>query len=237
MPVGAIIGAAGAIGGAVLGGKSQKSAARTAANTAQSTTNANNALTRDIYGQNKAMLAPYVARGDAAGGTINSLLGLGTDAEQATAQGGFRDYMANSDYGFAFGNGAGAINSGYAAQGALQSGAAMKAMEQYRQNLQAGYRGEYMGQLGQQQGVGMGAASALAGVGQNMVGQVSANNNNAGSAAANAALMGGVASNNMYAGIGSALGNFAGNAFGSSYGSRPQSQFGMYPQSQTSAPW
>lgn len=79
---------------------------------------------------------------------------------------GFANYLANSDYGFQMQRGGNAINSGYAGSGTLKSGAAMKGLEEFRQGLQQGYRGEYMDRLNQQQQMGLGAASAQAGVGQ-----------------------------------------------------------------------
>lgn len=123
---------------------------------------------------------------------------------QADAQNAFGNYIKGSDYGFQFATGSNAVNSGYAGSGSLQSGAAMKALEQYRQNLQAGYRNEYTGQLANQQGVGLGAASALAGVGQNYAASVGANNTAAGNASANAALIKG--QNNPFANALSTLG-------------------------------
>lgn len=128
---------------------------------------------------------------------------------QGQAQNAFGDYIKNSDYGFQFGTGSNALNSGYAGAGSLQSGAAMKGLEKFRQNLQAGYRNEYTGQLAGQQGVGLGAASALAGVGQNYAGAVSANNSNAAGAASNAALIKG--QNNPF---GNALGILGGGLLG-----------------------
>lgn len=131
----------------------------------------------------------------------------------------FKQYLQGSDYAFQLGQGDKGLNQGYAANGMLESGAAMKALEKYHQDLQAGYRGEYMGLLSNQQGVGLSGASAIAGVGQNYVNNVSANNNSAGTAAANAALARGAANSNLYAGIGNSLGNLAGGLFGgSSYG-------------------
>lgn len=121
----------------------------------------------------------------------------------------FKQYIANSDYAFQFGEGANKVNSGYAGAGTLQSGAAMKAMEDYRQNLQSGYRNEWASGVANQQGVGLGAGSALAGVGQNYVNTVSNNNNNAGTAAANAALVKG--QNNPFA---NALGMIGGGILG-----------------------
>jgi hypothetical protein len=82
----------------------------------------------------------------------------------------------------------------------------MKALEDYRQNLQAGYRGEYMNALGNQQGVGLSGANALAGVSTNFGNTIAANNNSAGTAAANAALAKGNSGfGNVLGGIGGAL--------------------------------
>jgi len=87
--------------------------------------------------------------------------------QPVNAADGFKNYIANSDYGFQFGQGANKVNSGYAGAGTLQSGAAMKGLEDYRQNLQQGYRGEYIGALGNQQSLGLTAAQAQAGVSGN----------------------------------------------------------------------
>jgi len=273
----------GAIGG-IASASSQKSAANKAAEVATDTNTANNALAREIYGQNQQALAPFMQRGNVAGDYINAMLGIpstqigtmggqqGLPTQQPnqmmqygedfgyspnqyggqygmggndyrgeitnsrffpqrfgpTAQGGgyqatgqqpqgvttqnaqdaFGQYIKNSDYGFQFGQGSNALNSGYAGAGTLQSGAAMKAMEKFRQDLQSGYRNEYMGALGNQQGVGLSGASALAGVSQNFANTMTNNNNAAGNALANAALVKG---NN---GIGNVISGIGGNLFG-----------------------
>lgn len=126
------------------------------------------------------------------------------------AQNAFGQYIKNSDYGFQFGQGSNALNSGYAGAGTLQSGAAMKAMEKFRQDLQSGYRNEYMNALGNQQAVGFSAASAQAGVGQNYansMGNIAMQN---GANQANASL---VKSANTSNAIGS-VANIAGNLYG-----------------------
>lgn len=276
------IGAAASLGGAALSSSAQKRAANKAADVATQTSAENNALARDIYGQNKQALAPFMQRGNVAGDYINAMLGIpstqiGTMGGQQsqptyqpnqivrygedygfsptqvgmvggdyrgqvtnggflpqrfsptaqgnmTASGGisiqpqgvttqnaqdaFGKYIKNSDYGFQFGQGSNALNSGYAGAGTLQSGAAMKAMEKFRQDLQSGYRNEYMGALGNQQGVGLSGASALAGVGQNYANSMTNNNNAAGNALANAALA------NGSGGFGNALGAIGGGLFG-----------------------
>jgi hypothetical protein len=224
----AAIGIGAGVLGSVLSSKSQSKAAKTAANTQAQVASQNNALAANIYGQNREALSPFMARGNAAGNALNDMLGIGQPGTMQSFGDGdrflgspmagsanpggmdpFRQFIQNSDYGFQFGEGANRINSGYAGAGTLQSGAAMKDMERFRQNLQSGYRGEFMNALGNQQGVGLSGASALAGVGQNYVNTISANNQNAGDAASNAALMRGA--NNPLAG---ALGMLGGGLFG-----------------------
>lgn len=278
MALATALGIGASVVGSVLNGKSQSKAAGKAADSQLAATESNNALQRDIYGQNKAALSPFMDRGNAAGSYLNAFLGLpggqasggmspmggspdyaqyvqanpdlmaefnrvgdnfGGDmgqygqfhyqtygqgegrqlaGPQATAapavtmgdaNNAFGNYIANSDYGFQFGNGTNALNSGYAGAGTLQSGAAMKGIEKYRQNLQAGYRNEYTGLLGQQQAVGAGAASSLAGVGQNYAAAVGANNQSGADARSNAALIKG--QNNPF---GNALGILGGSLIG-----------------------
>lgn len=84
------VGAVASVGGAVMSAKSQKKAAAQAAATAQNTANQNNALTQQIYGENKAALEPFQQRGNAAGDAINALLGLpGQPAPQQRPQQGY----------------------------------------------------------------------------------------------------------------------------------------------------
>jgi hypothetical protein len=153
----------------------------------------------------------------AAGGAVNAPTG---PAPSNSALGAFQTFYNSPTYQFPLQQGLKAVNTGYAAKGALESGAAMKAIEQYGANSAAGALGTYMDQLYRQEALGEGASSSLAGVGQTMVGQVSANNNAAGDAAANAALISGQSRANNFNNIGGAIGTAAGaigGAFGSSY--------------------
>lgn len=91
MPIGAVIGGAVIGGGAtILAGsksaKAQKSAAQTASNTELQVAHENNALFRDIYNQNKGILAPYANAGLPATSMLNDLLyGTNTFNPAATA--------------------------------------------------------------------------------------------------------------------------------------------------------
>lgn len=299
--------------GAAASASAQKSAANKASQTAADTAAANNALTQQIYNQNAATLAPFVQRGNAAGGAMNALLGLGggptnnaatqamptmqqgqqdgvfygargqqvggplgmvlskvggqvasnfgvddysnvggyipggitpeaysnwggmdangmpglpgpisgygggtfnmdgtvaTPSAQDAANSAYEIFKRSTNYQGRLKEGANALNSMWAGGGAVKSGAAGKAFEKYGQDYASNELMNYMNLLGNQQGVGMGAASAQAGVGQNYVNTVSANNNAAGTAAANAALAKG---NNSF---GNVLGLIGGGLFG-----------------------
>ena len=303
------IGAAAGIGGGILSASAQKKAAGKAADSAASTAAANNALQREIYGQNQAMLNPYVTRGNEAGSAINALLGIsGTTAtaqpaqpppqgtqqygqpvnssvansaapyssqqvserygngflggvlQQALAQNGqggvqyqnapppvappaapvpagtvpsgvtpyqnaFQNYLGSTGYQFQVDQGNKAINQGYAAQGSLQSGAAMKALQTYGQNTATGFFKDYLGLLGNQQGVGLVGAQATAGVGSNYANNVSSNNNNASAAAQDRYIANGNATAGIYGNVVGGIKSVA-NAFGSSY--RPASSSGSF---------
>jgi hypothetical protein len=130
----------------------------------------------------------------------------------------FQNYQNSTGYQFRLGEGVRALDSAAAAGGVRNSGAAQKALAQYGQNIGSQEFGNYLGQLANQQGVGLAGASATAGVGNNYVNNVSANNNSAGTAAANAALLRGQTSANTYGQVGNALGNFA-SSFGGFGGS------------------
>ena len=135
----------------------------------------------------------------------------GTPQPQAPApsyRDSFGNWIKNSDYGFQFATGANSVNSGYAGAGTVKSGAAMKGLEQFRQNLQQGYRGEYNALLGNQQQMGLGAASAQAGVSQNQGNALANIYTNQGANNANAALMRGQNS------FGNTLSTIGGGLFG-----------------------
>ena len=238
-----IVAGAGLIaGGAAISASKSNSAAKQASADASATAANNNALTKEIYGENKATLSPFVQTGTNAGALLNDFYGIEQPTQTvqpaATAPaagfdwssfgggfGGIRDgigdvmqrmqarqngpvpqgapvvtqpkadsrsafanYIGNSDYAFQQQEGGNAVNSGYAGKGTVQSGAAMKALENYRQNLQSGYRNQWASGVANQQGVGLTAAGALAGVSTNYAGTIAASNTAASDARANAAL-------------------------------------------------
>jgi len=182
MGLGAIIGGVASIGSALI----SSSASSDASAAASAAADKNNAIQQEVRGQNTANLSPFMARGNAAGDARNNLLGLGTDPTGAANA--FNTYRGSDGYQFRVGQGVNALNTGYAAHGALDSGAAMKAIDTYGQGMASDEFGKYMGYLGDQQNVGLSGANALAGVNTNFANSTSSNNNNAAGAAGNAAI-------------------------------------------------
>lgn len=294
-PVAIAAGIAGAatIGGAVLSSRSQRRAGNQAADIAADNSAANNALTREIYGQNAARLDPYAAGGMRAGNALQGLLGVNnypTGAATGGALGGGQDWSAylaanpdvaaeanrvvrsgefasptdyaawhyqhygqgegravsalggtpatgaggvtanpqsawdtfrnSTNYQWRFGQGQKALELSSLPGGSFDSGQTRKATIEYGQNFASNELGAYMDRLAQQQQLGLAGASALAGVSQNMVGAVTANNNASAGAAANAALNAGQARSNMWGGIASGIGTAVGalGGGGSLYG-------------------
>jgi hypothetical protein len=138
---------------------------------------------------------------------------------QATAQSAYDQFKNYTGYQYRLNEGQNAINSGYAAKGTLQSGAAMLALQKHGQDYASGEFGNYMGYLTGQQQLGPGAANALGGVGTNYA-------NNAGNIAmqngqnlANAAYARANNTNGLIQGVGGAIAGIGNQMFGgSSYG-------------------
>lgn len=100
----------------------------------------------------------------------------------------FKNFRDSTGYQDQFNEGQRAVTSALGNRGMLDSGAAQKALVKYG-NYQANQSfGSYLDRLVQQQGVGLGAASAQAGVGTNYANATSANNNNNANNIGNAAL-------------------------------------------------
>lgn len=118
-------------------------------------------------------------------GTANALQQTGPDAANAAFD-QFRNYTG---YQFRLGQGMDAINSGYAGRGAVKSGAAMKAINDYGQGMASAEFGNYMGYLGNQANTGLSATNAQAGVATNAANNMSNIAMQNGSNQANAALM------------------------------------------------
>lgn len=128
------------------------------------------------YGQNEGRTLPGTQAATAAPNA------------QAQYQSAFDNYRNSTGYQFRLGEGMNALNSGYAGAGTIKSGAAMKAATEYGQNFASNEFSNYLGALGNQQGVGLSAAGAQAGVGTNYANSLSQINSNKADAIGNAAL-------------------------------------------------
>lgn len=199
MPVAAIVGGALAAGGAIIASSNNSKAINKSTAAQQQGNNASLALQADIYGQNKGALAPFMARGNAAGDQINALLGLGgtgptynpaygygvadgqagygtpalgQPSPQQAATNAYEIFKQSTGYQSRLNQGMSALSATFAGRGMSQSGAAIKSALRYGQDYASNEFGNYMGYLSNQQGVGLSGASALAGVGQSYASNV-----------------------------------------------------------------
>lgn len=88
--------------------------------------------------------------------------------QQPQAASAFDTFKNSLGYNFQLQQGLDAVNSGYAGAGTLQSGAAMKGINDYAQNIAQGAYQSWLGGVGDLANRGFGAASAQAGVSQNL---------------------------------------------------------------------
>jgi hypothetical protein len=138
-----------------------------------------------------------------------------------TANDAFNNFANSAGMQFQLKQGENAINSGYAARGQLQSGAALKALQGYgQQTALQNYFMPYLSLLGGQQSTGAQAGSAVAGVGSNfgntaagIYGGMANAIQGGANAASNAALLRGQNNVNMWSSIGGALGGLGSSFF------------------------
>lgn len=200
------IGGATSLLSGITSGKGAKKAAKIAAQSAA----ADRAQALSIYNTNMGMAQPTLDRGNAAGAQINALLGLGGDA--GAAQDALATFRNASGYQDTLNQGLSAVNTGYAARGALESGAAQKALAKYGAGLASQTMGQYVNALQGQQAAGASALGAATGAGVAYGNQSAAANNNASSAAANAALYGAQGQSQAIQGVGNALATYFGQS-------------------------
>lgn len=133
----------------------------------------------------------------------------GQPAQAGTQTSGYQAFVNSPYYQFGLNEGINALNNGYAANGMIQSGAAMKGITKFGQDYGFGKMNEFIGLAENQSNRGIQAGGAIAGVSTNALNNITSANNAIGNAAANRAIAGGVANANMWSGIGSALGTVA----------------------------
>jgi hypothetical protein len=223
MPAGLIIAgvaAAATVGGAVISSNASKNATKEATRSAQQATDKNIALETQIRDENRGILSPFVQQGTQANGALNALM-YGNDGGAS-----LKALQEAPGYQFRVQQGQNALNTGWAARGLLNSGAAQKAAISFGQNIASEEYGNRYGQLAQQQGVGLAAGNALAGVGTNFANNVTSQNNSLANVQANAALARGQATGQMWGTIGNAVGQFGGQMVSSYKPPQPISAYG-----------
>lgn len=129
---------------------------------------------------------------------------------QQSARDAFDTFRNSTGYQFRLNEGLGALNSGWAGAGTLQSGAAGKSFIDYGQNYASGEFGNFWNMLGEQQNLTSGAANAMSGVNTtyaNNAGNLAVANGNA---QANAAVAKANNSNALLGGIFGSIGSGVG---------------------------
>lgn len=111
----------------------------------------------------KGIYTPAAEQGVGAQNFIAQLLGLQGDAGANQA---FQNYLNSSGYKFQLGEGMKAITSNNAARGLLNSGATLKKVQEYGQNLASTGFNNYLGQLGSVVQSGLGAGGLITSAGQ-----------------------------------------------------------------------
>lgn len=200
--VAAIALGAGALGSAAISSGASGKAAKAATQAADQSA----AVQREIYGQNKDLLAPYVDTGSSAMGQVNALLGIDDGSgNYQHANDAFARYRAGTGYDWRVKQGMNALNGQFAGSRVLRSGAAIKGAVDYGQNQASQEFGNYLSALGNQQGLGLTAGGALAGVGTNYANSLTAINSNKADAIGNSALLNAQNVNSLIGGLSSGI--------------------------------
>jgi len=122
------------VGAAVVGAVASSSASRSAANTQSDASNASIASNDRALAQQAEMSLPYRTAGTTAVNQLSALTQPGGGATQDFSYGPF-DYQADPGYQFRLEQGLKAMNQTAAARGGLMSGNALKAGQQYGQDM------------------------------------------------------------------------------------------------------
>ena len=212
-----LIGGALSAGGALLGAGSISSATKDAAALASGSADRSIDLQRQMFEQNQANQAPYLAAGRNALGRITTGIAPGGEFSKNFSM---NDFTADPGYGFRMSEGLKAMERNAAVRGGLISGAALKAGARYGQDMASQeytnafnrYQTNRANQLQPLQslaGIGQTTVNNLANVGANYASNVG----NIGRDAANTQANAGLASGAGYASAYGAVGNALNNAF------------------------
>jgi hypothetical protein len=232
----AILGSAIIGGGASILGSKKNSKAINKATAAQTdSSNQQIAYQREADQRNLGALSPFMQRGNVAGDTINAALGIGgnfavqgggalSPQQQVQSPGqaaasAYELFKESTGYSTRLQEGQRGQGALYGANGVYQSGARDKALARFNQNFASGEFGNWMSMLGNQQGLGLAGASALAGVSQGSADRMGAISQNNATMAGQAAVARAQNTGALYTGLAGIAGQAAGAL--SSY-QRPQ---------------
>ena len=224
----------------LFGANKQAGAAKDAANISAATTREQTQLQRDMFNEQKANQAPYLA----AGANALAQLREGTaPGGQFTRSFGMQDFQQDPGYQFSLGEGLKAMGHRAGARGGLVSGQTMKEMENYRRNAALQEYGNAFNRyqtnranmlqpLQSLAGIGQTANNALAQGGQSYANQAGQYGMTNAANQGNAALAAGNAYGSAYSGIGNALGRMnpsgGSNPFSSLFSGSNPNQAGQY---------
>lgn len=163
------------------------------------------------------------------GNSANNTVAAPQYSRAELQQQAFDRFRASPDYNFRLNEGLKAVNASAAAKGGLLSGAALKATNNYAQNVASGEYGNYWNRLAQLAGYGQASINSATSLGQNTANNLSTIYQNAGDARASGyinsanAWKGGI--QGVTNGVGTILGSMGGG-YGSSY--TPSAYGGSY---------
>lgn len=172
----------------VIGAISSASSASDATDAQTNAANQANATSQQQYNQTRADNLPWMTRGNQAGDTLQTLLGVGGNTSNNPSYGSLSrdftnaDFVADPGYQFRLDQGMRGINSSLAAKGGLLSGAAVKAAADYNQGFASNEFGNAYNRYVNNQTNAYNRLAGIAGTGQqanNLVataGQQTANN-------------------------------------------------------------
>jgi hypothetical protein len=155
------------IGSAVLGAGAQIISGNKAAKAQRKAADQQVAEARRQYDQDREDLAPWRTTGGAAIMKMGDLYGLnGTAADTSGGPGSYGGFFESPDYQFRLDEGKKAIERSASARGMLGSGAALKASNDYAQNVASGEYGNWYNRLAGIAGVGQAATNTGIAAGQ-----------------------------------------------------------------------
>lgn len=208
MPIGATIGAVGSLASAGIGAYSSSRASDAQANAAAQSL----AFQQQVYQQNQTNLRPYMQTGQGAMYSLANLYGIPTPGNPGGAQStnaAFDAFTKLPAYQFPFQQGNLALERQLNAQGRQQSGAQVRATQQFGQGLASQYMmGNYVNPLMQMAQTGGNAAAGLGNMNNTSAGQIGQSYGNMGAAQASGymgmgnAMAGGVNNLAVYSALG-----------------------------------